>query len=153
MSSSKETFTKEQIQEFKEGFALFDKDGDGLIPLYELGKVMRALGVNPTEAELQEMMSEVEGDGDPKIDFDEFLSFMARKFKPTDPIEEVIETFKLFDREGTGLMSCAELIRAIKEIGGCLSNEEVDEMMREAEIDENGNIRYEDFCRKIIPKY
>ena len=47
--------TEEQIAEFKEAFSLFDKDGDGTITTKELGTVMRSLGQNPTEAELQEM--------------------------------------------------------------------------------------------------
>ena len=49
--------TEEQIAEFKEAFSLFDKDGDGTITTKELGTVMRSLGQNPTEAELQVMFS------------------------------------------------------------------------------------------------
>lgn len=49
--------------EFKEAFSLFDKDGDGTITTKELGTVMRSLGQNPTEAELQDMISEVDTDG------------------------------------------------------------------------------------------
>ena len=52
--------TEEQIAEFKEAFSLFDKDGDGTITTKELGTVMRSLGQNPTEAELQDMVNEVE---------------------------------------------------------------------------------------------
>jgi Ca2+-binding EF-hand superfamily protein len=48
--------TEEQIAEFKEAFSLFDKDGDGTITTKELGTVMRSLGQNPTEAELQDMV-------------------------------------------------------------------------------------------------
>ena len=51
--------TEEQIAEFKEAFSLFDKDGDGTITTKELGTVMRSLGQNPTEAELQDMINEV----------------------------------------------------------------------------------------------
>lgn len=56
--------TEEQIAEFKEAFSLFDKDGDGTITTKELGTVMRSLGQNPTEAELQDMINEVDADGD-----------------------------------------------------------------------------------------
>lgn len=56
--------TEEQIAEFKEAFSLFDKDGDGTITTKELGTVMRSLGQNPTEAELQDMINEVDADGE-----------------------------------------------------------------------------------------
>ena len=55
--------TEEQIAEFKEAFSLFDKDGDGTITTKELGTVMRSLGQNPTEAEPQDMINEVDADG------------------------------------------------------------------------------------------
>lgn len=52
------------LPEFKEAFSLFDKDGDGTITTKELGTVMRSLGQNPTEAELQDMINEVDADGE-----------------------------------------------------------------------------------------
>ena len=64
-----EQLTEEQIAEFKEAFSLFDKDGDGTITTKELGTVMRSLGQNPTEAELQDMINEVDADGNGTIDF------------------------------------------------------------------------------------
>ena len=51
------------LSEFKEAFSLFDKDGDGTITSQELGTVMRSLGANPTEAELQDMINEIDADG------------------------------------------------------------------------------------------
>uniref|UniRef100_A0A671V4X1 Calmodulin 2a (phosphorylase kinase, delta) n=1 Tax=Sparus aurata TaxID=8175 RepID=A0A671V4X1_SPAAU len=53
--------------QFKEAFSLFDKDGDGTITTKELGTVMRSLGQNPTEAELQDMINEVDADGENSI--------------------------------------------------------------------------------------
>ena len=51
------------FSEFREAFSLFDKDGDGTISSKELGTVMRSLGQNPTEVELQDMINEVDADG------------------------------------------------------------------------------------------
>ena len=55
------------------------------------------------------MINEVDADGNGTIDFPEFLSLMARKMKDTDTEEELIEAFKVFDRDGNGFISAAEL--------------------------------------------
>ena len=104
-----EQLTEEQIAEFKEAFSLFDKDGDGTITTKELGTVMRSLGQNPTEAELQDMINEVDADGNGTIDFPEFCTLMARKMKDTDSEEELKEAFRVFDKDGNGFISAAEL--------------------------------------------
>nr|GMD16826.1 calmodulin [Ipomoea batatas] len=67
----------DQMAEFKAAFSLFDKDGDGCITRKELGTMMRSLGENPSEADLQDMINEVDADGNGTIDFSEFLNFMA----------------------------------------------------------------------------
>ena len=91
--------TEEQIEEFKEAFQLFDKDGDGSITTHELGTVMRSLGQNPTDTELQEMISEVDEDGGGSIDFTEFLTMMVKKMKDTDTEDDIREAFRVFDKD------------------------------------------------------
>ena len=144
--------TEEQIAEFKEAFALFDKDGDGTITTKELGTVMRSLGQNPTEAELQDMINEVDVDGNGTIDFPEFLSLMARKMKETDTEEELMEAFRVFDRDGNGFISAQELRHVMTNLGEKLTNEEVDEMIKEADLDGDGAINYEEFVRMMLSK-
>merc|ERR550525_2281992 len=92
----------------------------------------------PTEAELQDMINEVDADGNGTIDFPEFLSLMARKMKDTDTEEELIEAFKVFDRDGNGFISAAELRHVMTNLGEKLTDEEVDEMIREADVDDIG---------------
>mgnify|MGYP000709292375 CR=1 FL=1 len=138
--------------DIKKSFDMFDKDGDGTITTKELGTVMRSLGQNPTEAELQDMINEVDADGNGTIDFPEFLSLMARKMKDTDTEEELIEAFKVFDRDGNGLISAAELRHVMTNLGEKLTDDEVDEMIKEADIDGDGHINYEEFVRMMMAK-
>ena len=90
--------THEQIAKFKKAFSLFDKDGDGTITTKELGTVMRSLGQNPTEAELQDMINEVDQDGSGLIDFPEFLTLMSRKMH--EDAEKMRDEFRVFDKDG-----------------------------------------------------
>ncbi|KNE58371.1 calmodulin [Allomyces macrogynus ATCC 38327] len=152
LSSVADQLTEEQIAEFKEAFSLFDKDGDGTITTKELGTVMRSLGQNPTEAELQDMINEVDADGNGTIDFPEFLTMMARKMKDSDSEEEIKEAFKVFDKDGNGYISAAELRHVMTNLGEKLSEDEVDEMIREADVDGDGQINYEEFVKMMMSK-
>jgi len=78
---------------------------------------MRSLGQNPTEAELQDMINEVDADGNGTIDFPEFLTMMARKMRDTDSEEEIKEAFKVFDKDGNGFISAAELRHVMTNLG------------------------------------
>ncbi|GAA5965541.1 hypothetical protein JCM8115_001565 [Rhodotorula mucilaginosa] len=138
--------------QFKEAFSLFDKDGDGKITTRELGTVMRSLGQNPSEAELQDMINEVDADGNGTIDFPEFLTMMARKMKDSDSEEEVREAFKVFDKDGNGFISAAELRHVMTNLGEKLSDAEVDEMIREADTDGDGQINYDEFVKMMMSK-
>ena len=55
--------TESQIEEFITAFREIDEDRSGTITVKELGKMLKAMGQNPSEAELQDMMSEVDADG------------------------------------------------------------------------------------------
>jgi calmodulin len=124
----------------------------GTITTKELGTVMRSLGQNPTEAELMDMINEIDADGNGTIDFPEFLTMMARKMKDTDSEEEILEAFKVFDKDGNGFISAAELRHIMTNLGEKLTDEEVDEMIREADIDGDGQINYEEFVKMMMSK-
>jgi calmodulin len=147
-----EHLTEDKIAEFKEAFEIFDKDRDGFITIKELGEIMKNLGQTPTDAELQDMINEVDIDGNGNIDFKEFLGLMARKMRDTDTEEELIEAFKVFDRDSNGLISAQELKHVMTSLGEKVSDEEVEEMIRDADIDGDGYINYEEFVRMIINK-
>jgi calmodulin len=141
-----------RLKEYRDAFEMFDKDKDGTITAKELANVMRSLNQDPTEMELQEMISEVDVDGNGRIDFEEFVTLMNRRSKETDTEEEVINAFRVFDKDGNGLISSTELRHIMTTLGDRLTEEEVDEMIREADIDGDGYINYEEFVRMMMAK-
>ena len=70
---------EDQINEYKEAFQIFDKDGSGSIDVYELRRVFRSLGKNLTRQEVQDLFDEVDTDGSGGIEFEEFLQLMAKQ--------------------------------------------------------------------------
>ena len=129
--------TEEQIAELEKAFLPFDKDGNGILTKAELGIVMRSLGQNPPEAELQELMNKFDANGNGAIDFHEFLTMMAQKMR---------EAFSVFDKDGNGFISGAELRHVVlANMGKYLTEEEVNEMMRAADINGDGQVNYEEF--------
>jgi len=140
-----EQLTAEQLDEFKEAFQLFDKDGDGKITGEELGTVMRALGQNPTQAEIKDIVKEIGGNG--TVEFPEFLSMMQRRMKSTDNEEQIREAFKVFDKNGNGFVEIKELRHVLTTLGEKLTPEEVDGVLKEADADNDGKINLQDFLR------
>ncbi|XP_062108251.1 calmodulin-like protein 8 isoform X2 [Humulus lupulus] len=145
-----DVLSEEQIVEFKEAFCLFDKDGDGCITIEELATVIRSLDQNPTEEELQDMISEVDVDGNGTIEFAEFLNLMANKMKETDAEEELREAFKVFDKDQNGYISANELRHVMINLGEKLTDEEVEQMIREADLDGDGQVNYDEFVKMMM---
>ncbi|WAR20596.1 CALM-like protein [Mya arenaria] len=90
--------------------------------------------------------------GNGTIDFPEFLQMMARKMKEGDSDEEIREAFKVFDKDGNGYISAAELRHVMTNLGEKLTDEEVDEMIREADVDGDGQVNYDEFVKMMTSK-
>ena len=74
-----------------------------ILTIQELSTVMRSLGLQASQEELQEMMTEADEDGSGSIEFEEFLNMMKKKMKENEnSIEDVKAAFKVFDQNGDG---------------------------------------------------
>ncbi|XP_067419334.1 neo-calmodulin-like [Emydura macquarii macquarii] len=91
---------------------------------------MWSFGRNPREAELQDMVLEVDADGNGTNDVPEFLTMKARKMKDTTSKEEIREAFCVFDKDVNGYITAAKLHRVMTNFGEKLAVE-VDEIIRE----------------------
>lgn len=138
------------ILEMKEAFLLFDKNGDGFISAKELGVLMRAMGRNPTEDEIMQIMNEIDVDHNGKLDFSEFTIMMREKLQGEDMEEEIRQAFRVFDRNGDGYISKSEFKHCMMHFGEQFTDEEVEEMIAEADSNNDGKIDYEEFSKMIL---
>ena len=69
--------------------------------------------------------------------------------KDNDSYEELIEAFKVFDPEGTGLVSAGEMRYLLMNMGEIFAAEETEDFLKDAEMDANKFIKYDDFVKKI----
>ena len=142
-----DSLTEEQWAEFRVAFSLFDQDGDGDITTpKDLVQLMDSFGHTVTEDDLGEFFYD---DGRKfSCGFPLFVYFIYRKMrKPNE--EELIRAFKVFDRDGNGLISAAELRQVMTKNW---TDEEVAEMIRDADVDSDGHINYEEFVRMMRAK-
>ena len=141
-----EQLSEEQIRIYKESFDVFDKDGDGTITSKEFGSVMRSLGQNPSQAQLQVMIEEFDKNNNGKIDFLEFCEIMVKKAGDyTMSLKDVENAFKVFDKDGSGFIEIDELRDLMMNLGEKLTEEEIQAMMQFADIDKDGKIDYHEF--------
>mmetsp|Transcript_33120 Transcript_33120/g.78732 ORF Transcript_33120/g.78732 Transcript_33120/m.78732 type:complete len:167 (+) Transcript_33120:85-585(+) len=143
---------EEQQAEIKEAFDLFDTDGTGTIEAKELKVALRALGFEPKKEELKKLVSDLDKSssqsGQGHLDFNEFLEIMTAKMSEKDSREQIQKAFQLF-KGPTGKISFDDLKAVAKELGEMMSDEELMEMIREADKDEDGEVSEEEFMRII----
>ncbi|XP_062620914.1 calmodulin-beta-like [Saccostrea cucullata] len=136
----------DKLQEAKAVFQDFDRDGNGYIDETELGTALRRLRLNPTLKEIRSMIDEVDSDNNHKIDFNEFLRFVKMTYRDPEEMRcNLMEAFKVFDKNGDGFITLQELTSAMTEMGECLSEHEFKEMIRTADRNGDGKINYEEY--------
>ncbi|KAL3674584.1 hypothetical protein V7S43_000531 [Phytophthora oleae] len=143
----KKVLDEEDLEEIKEAFHLFDTDGSGSIDVRELKAAMRALGFQVKKAEIRQMIADIDKDESGTINLDEFIEMMTGKMNSRDSREEIMKIFQLFDDDNTGKISFRNLKRVCTELGETLTDEEMQEMIDEADRDGDGLINEEEFFR------
>jgi len=135
-------FDQAQIQEFKEAFNMIDQNRDGFIDKEDLHDMLASLGKNPTDEYLEQMMNEAPG----PINFTMFLTLFGERLQGTDPEDVIKNAFGCFDEENDGWVNEEKLRELLTSMGDRFTDDEVDEMFREAPI-KNGAFNYVEFTR------
>ncbi|XP_020663800.2 calmodulin-like protein 4 isoform X1 [Pogona vitticeps] len=148
--------SQDQINEFKECFSLYDKKQNGKIKASDLIMVMRCLGTSPTPAEVGRHLQLHKVDTNAELDFSTFLTIMYKQMQQEDPKNEILLAMLMADKQKTGFITVAELRAKLMNLGEKMSREEVDNLLKDANVGHNGIVKYEDLVRSItlpVPDY
>lgn len=137
-------------KEFKNAFEIFDRDKDGIISADDLAGVMRFFNINPSQEELEEMIAEVDVNGNRTIDLEEFIIFMNKRNFETNVEEEILNAFKVFDKTDTNQISVTDFRHIMTTLSDHLSSDEIESVIDEYDPEKTGFINYEDLIRKMV---
>ena len=161
--------SEEQIAELKQAFDMFDKDKGGTINSKELGYTMRAMGMNPTEGEILDLLNEFDSDSNGTIEFSEFCSMMQGKMLAVHDDETIEMTFRALDISGSGIINCKQFKQLITNIGNIfkkimmitisipfpgdkLTEQEAEDLLVEVDKNHDGVISHREFVKMMAFK-
>jgi len=158
-----DTFSADQLEEWKDYWELFDMEGQGKIYWNQVGAAIRSFGWAPTNGQWQKCIHMKNGgeedtmptkaDLDTKqVTFDEFLPILAEvsQMPSTGTKEDFTEGMKVFDKESNGYVLGVEIQHVLSSLGESLSQEEVAEVFKHVETNSNGMMKYEEFVKHIM---
>ena len=123
-------------------FTVVERDGDKLISKREYAAFRKSYGLKISDAELNEEMGEFDADGDGKWSQQEFLRALNDK---SDDEGESEREFQVWDRDGDGFVSEVELRDLLVNIGAVELAAVTKALIKEADLDSDGKIRWEEF--------
>lgn len=141
-----------EVQQLKATFDLFDDKRHGYIETARVPTLIRAVGEAPTQAKVNEITKTVQEAGG-RFTLDDLLAAVAslrsdsESKRPTT--NEVEAAFRVFDPKGKGYITKTELSKVLTTVGDALSQQEVDDLLVDADVDSQGRIDYVRFSSKL----
>ncbi|XP_063406529.1 uncharacterized protein LOC134690486 [Mytilus trossulus] len=143
--------SKEEMEEIRRTFNLLDINHDGRLSKTEIIKGIHLLKVNPTEVEAEDIMSELDLDGDGLVSWEEYLKALSVQIKKQTYEEQLFtQAFKKFDKDNSGFIDKEELKAVLKRKGAKWNDEDLaylDDLFLEADEDGNGRVEYKEFVK------
>merc|ERR1712203_1004874 len=132
---------EEQVMEIKDAFDLFDRDRSGEITVGEMLEAMRSLGYDTEHGEAAEHIKSLDKDGSGALEFNEFYELLTARFSENTTKEELERVFKLFDTDGTGQISVANM----RAVGDQVGDDELGDIVLKNDMNNDGQLTFDDF--------
>lgn len=140
----------EDTEEMKKVFNKFDTNGDGKISSTEFVEVMKSLGSETSEDEVNRMMEEIDTDRDGFINLEEFAGFCKAGSAYGDGgATELKEAFHLYDQDNDGKISAEELHQILSQLGEKCTIQDCTSMINSVDSDGDGFVNFEEFKKMM----
>ena len=143
--SKKLDIPEDKIAEYKESFDMFDRNKKGKITINDISKIMKNFGYPLSKEEAKKMVSSIDASGDGEVNFEEFVMLMERHIHDISD-DPVLQAFRDFDKNYDGKITNYEFRYILTHVGeNKFSDKEVDELFKECNIEDEGELEYENF--------
>ena len=144
----KQKIGKQRLKEIKAKFAIFDADNSGQINAAELATVLRAVGLNPTEHHVQELLEEYDADDSGALSFAEFARLYVEELESVEEADKLFKNaFQFFDKDGNGEISLVEFREVLTQLGDPMGDDEVSLFFKLVDRNNDGKLQYDEFRR------
>ncbi|XP_065064939.1 calmodulin-alpha-like [Rhopilema esculentum] len=140
--------SEEQLREFYDAFCVFDKKHKGHIGNNDIKLLMRSLGFNPTETEVENLCMKVDYDGNGKVDFNEFIDLMLELENPELDQQSYLEAFRAFDNTGRGYVNSSLIREILVDVMGDRKKDR-DYILQIFQLDKDRKVSYDEFKMMI----
>lgn len=145
-----------QIEELKNAFSMFDKDGSGTISRNEMEMVFTSLKIDIKKQEIQDVIDNMDVDGDGEISFEEFIKNIGgmggNLFDERYTNEEIEWVFNFFDENNKGYITIEELSKAFTKFGYSYTTLQLKRMIKKIDKNSDGKISLDEFTQLMDPQ-
>jgi calmodulin len=137
------------IAEYKRAFEIFDKDNNGILDKDDLKALMNYLKFYPKESEMDNILGEFTDGKSNQISFQDFIDVMASRMFDANAENDLLQAFRVFDKEGRGVVNSNNLREALVDVDNEVSSEEMVDLIQGL-TDSDGNINYTKLVREFL---
>ncbi|XP_046395488.1 caltractin-like [Ischnura elegans] len=140
-------FTKEQLNDLKIAFEVFDQEGTGLLPANYLRIILRAFGFESDREAINHLLCPLAKDYDDKLNYEEFESIIRKLMSEELPLELQVKAFHLYNHNISGKISFEELKQVSSDLGDNVTEETIHDMVWGATKGLSEEVDLDDFQR------
>lgn len=146
--SDETLFSQADRENFKNAFDAFDENRDERVSTDVLGKLLRAVGFNPMPEEVEDMIEDVGADS---LNFNEFMYILYRHAREVDPEAELIDAFRVFDKNGSGYLEKDDIRQILRNLKQPFTDDQISELFEQsADITKSDKIDYKEFVKILL---